>query len=115
MNPVLTWIWENIWQLIAVGILLRYGKRLAKIVLFDPLAGGNGKVQMDELAKAVILAVFVFSAIIEAFRKTEHHVFSDTYFFALLLSVCAIAAIKPLFTNMKFFQNDSEKKNNETH
>jgi len=110
MNPVLTWIWENIWQLIAVGILLRYGKRLAKIVLFDPLAGGNGKVQMDELAKAIILAVFVFSAYIEATRITEHHVFSDTYFFSLLLSVCAIAAIKPVFENMKNFRKDDENK-----
>src|SRR5690606_11537715 len=98
MNPVLTWIWENIWQLIAVGILLRYGKRLAKIVLFDPLAGGNGKVQMDELA-----------AYIEATRITEHHVLSDTYFFSLLLSVWAIAAIKPVFENSKNLKENNKR------
>lgn len=102
---ILQWIWDNIQALMLIGIILRYGKKIYTDLLFAPLAGGNGKVQMDELAKAVILAVFVFSVLVDAFRKTEHHIFTDTYYFALLLSVCAIAAIKPLFDNMKNFKD----------
>lgn len=102
---ILQWIWANIWALAGLFILVRYGKMLYRDLLFTPLAGGNGKVQMDELAKAVILAVFVFSAVVEASRKTDSHVFTDTYYFALLLSVCAIAAIKPLFANLKQFKD----------
>lgn len=116
MTTVFDWIWINVWTLVCLFIAIRYGKMIYRDLIFTPLAGGNGKVQMDELAKAVILSVFVFSALVEAFRKGEQHIFTDTYFFALLLSVCAIAAIKPLFANMKNFKEDStEPKKDETH
>lgn len=116
MTTVLQWIWQNIWTLAALFVLFRYGARIYKDLIFTPLAGGNGKVQMDELAKAIILGTFVLSATVEAFRAPgTPQVFSNEYYFALLLSVCAIAAIKPAFGNMKNFKNDlTETKKNET-
>lgn len=108
---IVHWILENIWTVLAVIALVRYRKTIYRDLIFTPLAGGNGKVQMDEVAKAIILAAFVFSLIVDAFRKTEYHVFTDAYYFALLLSVCAIAAIKPLFANIKNFkQEQSDEK-----
>jgi hypothetical protein len=109
IQNILLWIWENKWSIVALFILFRHGKHVYRDLIFTPLAGGNGKVQMDELAKAVILAVFIFSALVEAARKTEYHVFSDAYYASLLLSVCAIAAIKPAFDKMKNFHKDSPK------
>jgi hypothetical protein len=103
LDNVISWLWDNVWTLTALVFVIRYGKTIYKDLFFTPLAGGNGHVQMDEAAKGVILGVFVFSAVVEAFRKTEYHVFSDAYYASLLLSVCAIAAIKPAFSKIKEF------------
>lgn len=65
-----------------------------KELLFVPLAGGNGVVQMDELAKGIILVVFYLSARAEAFREHDWHIFSDAYWYALLGCVALIAGIK---------------------
>ncbi len=110
MLNVLSWLWNNVWTVIAIFIVIKYGKTMYRELLFTPLAGGNGKVQMDELAKFVILVVFIASAYVEATRTTEYHVFSDNYFFALLLTVCAIAAIKPIFSNMTVLNKEKNDK-----
>jgi hypothetical protein len=75
---------------ICIIVFLVYRERL----IFTPLAGGNGVVQMDELSKGVIILVFYLSARAEAFRTTEYHVFSDAYWYALLGCVALIAGIK---------------------
>jgi len=95
-----------LWSALGLLIVILYGKRLYNDLIFTPLAGGNGKVQMDEMAKAIILIVFIYCVRTDATRATEYHVFSDTFYFALLLSVCAIASIKPLFENMTQFKRD---------
>jgi len=110
MSAVLDFILANIWTLLLIAVVILYGKKIYQDLLFTPLAGGNGKVQMDEMAKAVILAVFVYSVYIEAHRKTVEHVFTDMYFASLLLTVCAIAAIKPLFANMDLLRGKKDDK-----
>lgn len=109
MNTLFNWLWANIWTVLLIAAIIRYGRNIYRDLLFTPLAGGNGKVQMDELAKLVILVVFVYSAVVEATRKVEHHIFTDTYFFSLLLTVCAIAAIKPLFSNLNILKGQEKK------
>src|SRR5690554_796251 len=94
---ILNNIMPHLWSVLGLVIVIRYGRRIYQELIFTPLAGGNGKVQMDEMAKAMILGVFIYCVHVDATRETEYHVFSDTYYFALLLSVCAIASIKPLF------------------
>lgn len=87
-------VWEYRWQILAIGYILRFGKKLYYDLFFVPLAGGNGKVQMDELAKMIILVAFIFCAYEEGGRKTEWHIFSDAFWFAILGTVCLIAGIK---------------------
>lgn len=113
MNSLFEFLWSNVWTLLMVAIIIIYGRKLYNDLLFTPLAGGNGKVQMDELAKLVILVVFVYSCYVEAHRKTEAHVFTDMYFASLLLTVCAIAAIKPLFQNMDILRGKAPEKKEE--
>lgn len=91
---IITWIWANKFELLGWFVLIRYWNRIYQDLIFTPLAGGNGKVQMDEAAKGVILIVFAASSAVEAFRKTEYHIFSDAYYFALLGTVALIAGIK---------------------
>lgn len=109
MNTLFNFLWDNVWTLLLIAAIIRYGRKIYLDLIFTPLAGGNGKVQMDELAKAIILLVFVLSAYKEANRDTEYHVFTETYFAALLLTVCAIASIKPLFSHLTMFKGDKKE------
>lgn len=96
----LEWIWSS-WQtiltIVAALFLLRYRKTIYKDFIFTPLAGGNGKIQMDEGAKGVLVLVFIFCVYKEAYRTTEYHIFSNEFFFALLTAICAIAGLKQYF------------------
>jgi len=94
LTNIFTWIWENNWQLIAFFILMRYGKTIYQEFIFTPLAGGNHKIQIDELAKGVILFVFVLTSMLDAFRETEYRLFSDGFYLSLLTAVAIIAGIK---------------------
>jgi hypothetical protein len=64
--------------------------------IFKPLAGGNGVIQMDEMAKAVLLIMIVRSSLKE--EKAIGQVFPDVYWICIFGAVCAIAAIKPAFS-----------------
>lgn len=91
---ILAWIWEHTIELIALYILFRYWRQIYQDMVFTPLAGGNGKIQMNEAAQGVILLVFAGSSYVEATRTTEYHIFSDAYYFALLGAVAVIAGLK---------------------
>lgn len=89
------------WEILLFLIVLRWGRTAYKELIFNPLAGGNGKVQMDELAKFVVIVAFAFSSYIEGRRTSESHIFSDAYWFALLGSISIIGGLK----NTKFLKN----------
>lgn len=72
--------------------------------IFDPLAGGNGKIQTSELAQWMLL-IMICSASIKEGRSTEQ-VYPDIYWICIFASVCAIAAIKPAFSKFKELRND---------
>lgn len=63
--------------------------------IFTPLAGGNGKIQMDEYARATLLGIIVYSAYLEG--RGPEQIFPDIYWIMLFAAVCAVAAIKPAF------------------
>lgn len=63
--------------------------------IFKPLAGGNGVIQMDEMTKAVMV-IMICSASIKEGRSPEQ-IYPDIYWIMIFASVCAIAAIKPVF------------------
>jgi hypothetical protein len=84
---------------------MKFIVNIYRTYIFDPLAGGNGKIQMDELTKA-IMVFMICSASIKEGRSTEQ-VYPDIYWICIFASVCAIAAIKPAFGK---FKEQMEKK-----
>jgi hypothetical protein len=70
-------------------------KYLYQTFFFTPLAGGNGKIQLDEMTKAV-LVIMICRASYKEGISTEQ-VYPDIYWIMIFASVCAIAAIKPAF------------------
>lgn len=103
---LLTFLLENWLMIILVVTVLWHRKKL----LWEPLAGGNGHVQMDELAKFVIIGLLIFSVYVEATRENlDKQVFTDTFYLILLGGVFSIASIKPMMSMIKFRAKEREK------
>lgn len=75
--------------------MIKFFKYIYETFIFNPLAGGNGKVQMDEIAKAILLVMIC----VASFREgvSDKQAYPDIYWIMIFASVCAIAAIKPAF------------------
>ena len=63
--------------------------------VFDPLAGGNGKIQTSELAQWLLCIMIAKASHAEG--QSVEQVYPDIYWIMIFGSVCAIAAIKPVF------------------
>jgi hypothetical protein len=87
-------VWEYRWQFILAFLLIRYGKTAYTELFFNPLAGGNGKVQMDEVGKAVILGIAIYCVIKEAMRTHEWMLFPESFWYALFGALFLIAGLK---------------------
>lgn len=85
-----TFLLENWLSLTLVVSLIIYRKKL----IWEPLSGGNGHVQMDELAKALLLFLFGWGVWREGTRTDLNlRVFDDTWFLILASAVFAIANV----------------------
>ncbi len=62
--------------------------------IFTAIAGGNGKLQMTEMAQALILSLFYISVRAERLRVHEYAVFPESYWISLFAAVVVIAGIK---------------------
>ena len=87
---------EYFWSLVAIMLVLVYGRTVYKDFIFTPLAGGNGKIQMDELAKGIVLAILIWAVHRDGYRTHEWTYFTDAFYAALLAAIFAIASIKPV-------------------
>jgi hypothetical protein len=76
--------------------MIRWFNNIYRTLFFDPLAGGNGKVQMDEIAKAVMIIMICMASAREG--KSTEQVYPDIYWIMIFASYAAIAAIKPAFS-----------------
>lgn len=109
MIEVITVVWnfflDHFWSVVACIAVLFYGRTFHERYIFTPLAGGNGKIQMDELAKGVLIAILLWSVNRDGYRVHEWTFFSDAYYAALIAGLFAIAAIKPAASILKNYKN----------
>jgi hypothetical protein len=68
--------------------------KLWQTYIFTPLAGGNGKIQMDEMAKVILLIMIISASIKEG--RTSQQVYPDSYWTFLFMAVFGIAGLKYL-------------------
>jgi hypothetical protein len=106
---VLEWLKENIWWTALAVFLFWHRKYVYQTFIFTPLAGGNGKIQMDELMKGIIAVMFIWAMHRDGHRDHEWPYFSDVFYASLLMAVCAIAGLKEF---LKAKQKDDEHKTN---
>lgn len=76
--------------------MIKWLTKVFNTFIFTPLAGGNGKIQMDEYARVVLLFMIVYSTYLEG--RSPDQIFPDIYWIMLFAAVCAVAAIKPAFS-----------------
>jgi hypothetical protein len=69
--------------------------RIWKVYVFDPLAGGNGKIQTHEYAQWTLIVMIACASYREG--ATAEQVYPDIYWISLFAAMCAVAAIKPVF------------------
>lgn len=108
VDPIIAWLKVNYVFLTLMGLGIWYGKTAFKELIFTPLAGGNGKVQMDELAKGIVLVVLILAAYKDGNRTHEWSYFSDSFYAILLAAVCGIASIKPATEVLNNYFNKKE-------
>lgn len=106
-HSILLNAWEARWDL-----LLIIGSVIYRRGIYTALAGGNGNLQTDELAKGIILLVFYLSFRSESTRSDmAHYLFPDSYWFAILGCVALIAGIKSgAFSKVMGSHKKEEKK-----
>lgn len=98
MKDIGIWLVNNFWQLLVIYFIIR---NLGGFN--EALKGSNGKWQMDEIAKLVILALTVFAFSVEATRSHEWRFFSDTVFLLLLFVLIMMAKMEPVLDKFNEF------------
>jgi hypothetical protein len=95
LNATIDWLKTNYVFLCFIVLGIWYGKLAFRVFVFDPLAGGNGKIQLDEMAKGITLGVLILASWRDGNRLHEWRYFSDAFYAILLAGVFGIASIKP--------------------
>lgn len=102
---ILEFIWLYRWELIAVAIVVVYGKRLYHIFIFDPIAGGNGKVQMDEIAK--VFCMYLLWKAERAEGISAEQVYPDVFWISTLGALAIIAGLKHYYGKKTYHDGGS--------
>lgn len=107
------WIVDNGLVALALIYVAIYRKYIYQTFFFSPLAGGNGKIQMDELVKGIVVFMFIWCVRKDALRTHEWAYFSDAFYGVLLAGIFAIAAIKPAVSILNSMKNGKDKGTND--
>lgn len=78
--------------------MIKWLKTLYQTFIFDPLAGGNGKIQTAELAQWILMIMICRASYLEG--KSPEQAYPDIYWIMIFSCMAAIAAIKPAFEKL---------------
>lgn len=91
-DQIISFIADNYITITLMVFIIVYHKKL----IWEPLAGDDNRVQMDEAAKGGILLLTFCSAYAEGTRTHEWALFSDAYWWSLMFALLTIAGMKHL-------------------
>jgi hypothetical protein len=88
---MLEWLQSNLdpFDLFMLAAIIVYRKGI-----YVAIAGGNGRLQMTELAQSLLLVVFYISVRAERLRSHEYAIFPEAYWVMLFTAITVIAGIK---------------------
>lgn len=103
-SAVISFIADNYVTITLLIFIIIYHKKL----IWEPLAGDDNRLQMDEAAKGGILLLTFCSAYVEGTRDHEWPYFSEAYWWALMFALFSIAGVKHL-KNIRFPSGEDKK------
>ena len=98
-------LWLYRWEIAAIIFIIWHRKVVYKDWIFTPLAGGNGKIQMDELVKGILVVMIVRASDREG--GSTDQAYPDIYWIMIFSAIFAIAALKVPIN--KAFSNFTKK------
>jgi hypothetical protein len=100
-------LWLYRWEIAAIIFIIWHRKTVYKDWIFTPLAGGNGKIQIDELVKGILVIMIIRASDREG-ASTEQ-AYPDIYWIMIFSAIFAIAALKvPINKAFSNFNKKSE-------
>lgn len=106
IKDTLSWIWENIWSIFLIGILVYNIRGILRMFLYEPIQGEDGRVSIEELGKYVFIVIFAVAAFNDFNREHEWRYFTDQWYLFIGGIVAAIAAVQRF---SKAWENQSNK------
>jgi hypothetical protein len=107
IESVWQFIVSHFWKLILAIMVFFKGGLLFNKLFLEPITGEDGTVAMDELAKYVLIVVFVMMVIMEG--RDEKTLYDVAIFYAIVLAVVSIAGIHEASKVLgKYFDNKNK-------
>ena len=92
INQFITIFLDNLWIVAVMAVIAIEWNKAINGFIFEPLRGGNGITQMDELAKYMMIVYLGWMIVKEG--ATSEHVYYESWGWAMIVGVALIAGIK---------------------
>jgi len=86
------WIWEHLFQVVIIGVILTNLKLVLQIFVIQPIQGKDKKTSMPELAQYILILLLIYMVFQEA--RTDAELFTGEKFLAVAGAVAGIAGIQ---------------------
>ena len=92
IKQIIIWIWEHLFQVVIIGIIIANLKTVIQIFVIQPIQGPDKKTSMPELAQYILILLLIFMIYQEALQPEE--VFTGEKFLAVAGAVAGIAGVQ---------------------
>ena len=87
-----TWFFDHIFMVILIAFLIWEGKRVYRTLFLQPIRGGNGVAQMDEVAKWLMMIFLGYMVWKEG--EAPEQAYPESVFWAMVIGAFLIAGVK---------------------
>ena len=92
IKQIIIWIWENLFQIVIVGIIVANLKMALQTFVVQPIQGTDKKTSMPELAQYILILLLIYMIYQEA--QAPEELFTGEKFLAVAGAVAGIAGVQ---------------------
>ena len=92
IKQIIIWIWENLFQIVIVGIIVANLKMALQTFVVQPIQGTDKKTSMPELAQYILILLLIYMIYKEA--QAPEELFTGEKFLAVAGAVAGIAGVQ---------------------
>ena len=102
IKQIIVWMWENLFQIVIVGIIVANLKMALQTFVVQPIQGTDKKTSMPELAQYILILLLIYMIYKEA--QAPEELFTGEKFLAVAGAVAGIAGVQLWKKNEKNHQ-----------